>query len=83
MAEQNSTAAQMSCHLDIEKVIIEWKLKELVNLKKSSDTACVYKAILKHPMTEHTPALPLRHTGTRYIQVQPFQPEAQDNLATS
>ena len=67
----------------LKKLITEWKLKEHVNLKKLSDTACVYEALLKHPMTEHTPTLPLRHTGTRYLRVQPFQPEAQDNLATS
>ena len=31
MAKQNSTAAQIRCHGDLEKVIIEWKLKEHVN----------------------------------------------------
>jgi len=30
MAKQNSTAAQIHCHGDLEKVIIEWKLKEHV-----------------------------------------------------
>ena len=82
---QNKIALQLKwiAMVGIEKVNTEWKLKQHVNLKKSSDNARTHKVILKYPMTEHILALSLWHTGKRYLSVQPFQPEAQDNLATS